>query len=34
LHSIQDGRLSVLNPKALQRIADYYFRPLRRVPLI
>jgi CRP/FNR family transcriptional regulator len=34
LHSIENGRLRLLNPKALVRIADYYDRPLRRVPLI
>ena len=34
LHEIRDGRLRVINPKALQRIADYYDRPLRQVPLL
>jgi CRP-like cAMP-binding protein len=34
LHSIENGRLRLLNSKALVRIADYYDRPLRRVPLI
>ena len=34
LHEIRDGRLRVLNPKALQRIADYYDKPLRQVPLL
>ncbi|RYX89755.1 MAG: Crp/Fnr family transcriptional regulator [Comamonadaceae bacterium] len=34
LHEVRDGRLRVLNPKALQRIADYYDRPLRQVPLL
>ena len=34
LHSIEDGRLHLINPKALVRIADYYDRPLRRAPLI
>jgi CRP/FNR family transcriptional regulator len=34
LHEIRDGRLRLLNPKALQRIADYYDKPLRQVPLL
>ncbi|WP_420821425.1 Crp/Fnr family transcriptional regulator [Rhodoferax sediminis] len=34
LHQIEDGRLRLVNPKALVRIADYYDRPLRRAPLI
>ncbi len=34
LHEIRDGRLRVINPKALQRIADYYDKPLRQVPLL
>ncbi len=34
LHDIRDGRLRVINPKALQRIADYYDKPLRQVPLL
>ena len=34
LHELQDGRLKVLNPKALQRVADYYDKPLRQVPLL
>ena len=34
LHQLKDGRLHLLNPKALQRIADYYDLPLRRVPLL
>jgi CRP/FNR family transcriptional regulator len=34
LHEIQDGRLRLLNTKALERIADYYDRPPRKVPLL
>ena len=34
LHEIRDGRLRLLNPKALQRIADYYDKPLKQVPLL
>lgn len=34
LHQIHDGRLRLLNTKALQRIADYYERPPKRVPLL
>lgn len=34
LHRVDGDRLYILNPKALQRIADYYDRPLRPVPLI
>ncbi len=34
LHEIKDGRLRVVNPKALQRIGDYYDKPLRQVPLL
>ncbi|CAN5551023.1 Crp/Fnr family transcriptional regulator [soil metagenome] len=34
LHEIRDGRLRLINPKALQRIADYYDKPLRQVPLL
>ena len=34
LHDIQNGRLRLLNPKALERIADYYEKPRRRVPLL
>ena len=34
LHDIQNGRLRLLNPKALERIADYYETPRRRVPLL
>ena len=34
LHEIKDGRLRLLNTKALQRIADYYDMPSRKVPLL
>ena len=34
LHEIKDGRLRLLNTKALQRIADYYDMPPRKVPLL
>ena len=34
LHEIRNGRLWLLNPKALQRLADYYDTPLRQVPLL
>ena len=34
LHDITDGRLRLLNTKALERIADYYDKPLRKVPLL
>ena len=34
LHDLTDGRLRLLNTKALERIADYYDRPLKRVPLL
>ena len=34
LHEIRNGRLWLLNPKALQRLADYYDIPLRQVPLL
>jgi CRP-like cAMP-binding protein len=34
LHELNNGRLRLLNPKALQRIADYYETPPRHVPLI
>lgn len=34
LHEIRNGRLRLLNPKALQRLADYYDKPLRKVPLL
>ncbi|CAN5430630.1 Crp/Fnr family transcriptional regulator [soil metagenome] len=34
LHDIRNGRLWLLNPRALQRLADYYDAPLRQVPLL
>lgn len=34
LHEIVDGRLRLLNTKALERIADYFDRPPRKVPLL
>lgn len=34
LHELRDGRLRLLNPRALHRIADYYDLPLRQVPLL
>lgn len=34
LHSIANGRLRLLNPRALERLADYADRPLRRIPLL
>ena len=34
LHDIEDGRLRLLNPKALVRLADYYDAPLRKAPLL
>ena len=34
LHQIADARLRLLEPRALERIADYYSRPLRPLPLI
>ncbi|MES2189433.1 MAG: Crp/Fnr family transcriptional regulator [Pseudomonadota bacterium] len=34
LHEIRDGRLRLHNTRALERIADYYERPLRKVPLL
>ena len=34
LHEITDGRLRLLNTKALERIADYYDTPPRKVPLL
>ena len=34
LHRIDDGRLRILEPHALETLGDYYERPLRRVPLI
>lgn len=34
LHTIVDGRLKLLNAKALQRLADYAVRPLPSIPLL
>lgn len=34
LHQLTEGRLRLVNPRALQRIADYYDEPMRKVPLI
>ena len=34
LHELRDGRLRLLNPKALHRLADYYDLPMRQVPLL
>ncbi|WP_309681220.1 Crp/Fnr family transcriptional regulator [Polaromonas sp.] len=34
LHEIANGRLRLLNPRALQRIADFYDTPPRKVPLL
>ena len=34
LHSLVDGRLRLLAPRSLERLADYYDRPMRQVPLI
>jgi CRP/FNR family transcriptional regulator len=34
LHELKGGQLSLLNPKALHRIADYYDLPMRKVPLL
>ena len=34
LHEIRNGRLFLLNPKALQRLAEYYDLPPRKVPLL
>ena len=34
LHDITDGRLRLLNTRALERIADYYDRPPPKVPLL
>ena len=34
LHELKDGRLRLLNTKCLQRIADYYESPMRKVPLL
>lgn len=34
LHEVLDGRLRLLNTRALERIADYYDRPPKKVPLL
>jgi CRP/FNR family transcriptional regulator len=34
LHEIAAGRLRLLQPQALERIADYSTRPMRKLPLI
>ena len=34
LHDIRNGRLWLLNPKALERLADYYDTPPGKVPLL
>ncbi len=34
LHELREGRLRLLNPKALHRLADYYDLPMRQVPLL
>jgi CRP/FNR family transcriptional regulator, anaerobic regulatory protein len=34
LHHIEGGRLSILAPKALERLSEYYDQPIRQVPLI
>ena len=34
LHGITEGRLRLVNVRALQRIADFYDKPMRQVPLI
>ena len=34
LHELKGGKLSLLNPKALHRIADYYDLPMRKVPML
>lgn len=34
LHEISDGRLRLLNTKALERIADYHDRPPKKFPLL
>nr|WP_229722925.1 Crp/Fnr family transcriptional regulator [Xylophilus rhododendri] len=34
LHSLQEGRLVMHDPKGLESVADYYDRPLRKPPLI
>ena len=34
LHEIAQGRLRLLNTRSLERIADYYDRPAKKVPLL
>ena len=34
LHELKNGRLRLLNPRALQRIADYYDTPPKKIPLV
>lgn len=34
LHELDNGQLRLLNPRALERIADYYDRPPKKVPLL
>lgn len=34
LHTLKDGRLKLINPAAMARLADYYALPLRALPLI
>jgi len=34
LHTLEEGRLVMHDPRGLENISDYYERPLRKVPLI
>jgi hypothetical protein len=34
LHEVENGRLRLLNTRALERIADYYDTPPAQVPLL
>ncbi|KAF1047956.1 Crp/Fnr family transcriptional regulator [Xylophilus sp.] len=34
LHEISAGRLRLINPRALARLAEYYDRPMQQVPLV
>ena len=34
LHDLRGGRLWLLNPKALERLADYYDASPRKLPLL
>ncbi len=34
LHQIKSGRLRLIEPQALERLADYYTRPMRALPLL